>query len=108
MRFLLSVIDDTSNSASGDERAAIDVFNEQLRANGNWILAAGVSAPSTAITIDNRGGAGFATDGPFVTTDEYLSGFWIIDAASLEKALELANDGSLACNRKVEVRAFLG
>ena len=108
MRFLLSVIDATSISASADEMAAIDAFNEQLRANGHWVLAAGVSAPSTAVTIDNRGGAGLATDGPFVAVDEYVAGFWIIDALGLDTALVLASDGSLACNRKVEVRAFLG
>jgi hypothetical protein len=108
MRFLLSVIDATSGSATGDEMAAIDAFNDGLRDRGHWVMAAGVASPSTATTVDNRAGAGLVTDEPFVRTDEYVAGFWIIDAPSREAAIALAASGSLACNRKVEVRAFLG
>lgn len=108
MRFLLSVIDATAGLATGDEMAAIDAFNDGLRANGHWVMANGVSGPSTATTIDNRAGARIVTDGPFVATDEYVAGFWIIDAADRDEAIKLALDGSKACNRKVEVRAFLG
>ena len=108
MKFLLSVIDATSGSATGDEMAAIDAFNDGLRANGHWVMAAGVGAPSTATVIDNRNDAAIVVAGPFVTTDEYVAGFWIIEAADREVALGLAASGSKACNRKVEVRPFLG
>ncbi len=37
-----------------------------------------------------------------------MSGFWIIQADSLEQAKSLAAEGSKACNRKVELRPFLG
>ena len=107
MRFLLSVIDATAGLATGDEMAAIDAFNDGLRANGHWVMAAGVSGPASATTIDNRGGAGVIIDGAFVDTDEYVAGFWVIDAADRDEALTLALAGSKACGRKVEVRAFL-
>ena len=107
MRFLLSVIDATSGSATGDEMAAIDAFNDGLRERGQWVMAAGVSSPDGATTIDNRNGSGLVIDGPFVVTDEYVAGFWVIDAADRETALALAAEGSQACNRKVELRAFL-
>jgi hypothetical protein len=42
-----------------------------------------------------------------VETKEYLAGFWVIEAADLDAALELAAEGSRHCNRKVEVRPFL-
>jgi len=48
------------------------------------------------------------TDGPFIESKEYLAGFWIIEALNLDAALSLAAAGSRACNRKVEVRPFLG
>ena len=57
--------------------------------------------------IDNRNGAAVVTDGPFVESKEYLAGFWIIEAPDLDVALELAAEGSKACNRKIEVRPFL-
>ena len=87
--------------------AAIDVFNERLQAEGHWVFAAGLGAPSTATVIDNRGGEAVFTDGPFVESKEYLAGFWIIEAPDLDVALKLAAEGSKACNRKVEVRPLL-
>jgi len=41
------------------------------------------------------------------TGSDSYSGFWIIEAESDEKAQELALEGSLACNRRVELRAYL-
>jgi hypothetical protein len=107
MRYLVSVIDDQTGSATEDEMAAIDAFNEQLQADGHWVFAAGLGAPATATVIDNRGGTVVITDGPFVESKEYLAGFWIIEAPDLDVALKLAQAGSKACNRKVEVRPFL-
>ena len=107
MQYLISVIDDTAGLATPDEMATIDVFNERLQADGNWVFAAGVGAPSTATVIDNRGGASVVTDGPFVESKEYLAGFWIFRAPDLDVALKLAAEGSKQCNRKVEVRPFL-
>jgi hypothetical protein len=108
MQYLISVIDDTAGLATPGEMAAIDVFNERLQADGNWVFAAGVGAPGTATVIDNRGGESVVTDGPFVESKEYLAGFWVIEAPDLDVALKLAADGSKACNRKVEVRPLLG
>jgi hypothetical protein len=107
MKYLVSVIDDTTGSATPDEMAAIDVFNDGLQANGHWVFAGGLGTPSTATVIDNRGGTIVFTDGPFVESKEHLAGFWIIEAADLDAALRLAAEGSEACNRKVEVRPFL-
>jgi len=87
--------------------AAIDVFNDRLVADGHWVFAGGLAAPSSATVIDNRGGEAIFTDGPFVESKEYLAGFWVIQAADLDVALKLAAEGSKACNRKVEVRPFL-
>ncbi len=108
MRYLLSVIDDTAGLATTDEMAAIDAFNDRLEAEGHWVFAGGLGSPSTATVVDNRGGEAMFTDGPFVESKEYLAGFWIIEAADLDVALKLATEGSRACNRKVEVRPFLG
>ena len=106
MQYLVSVIADGTELATPGEEAAIDAFNDQLTAEGHWVFAGGLAAPSSATVIDNRGAEAVITDGPFVESKEYLAGFWIIDAADLDVALKLAADGSKACNRKVEVRPF--
>ena len=107
MQYLVSVIDDTPESGTSDEMADIDVFNAGLQANGHWVFAGGLGGPNTATVIDGRGAEAIFTDGPFVETKEWLSGFWIIEARDLDAALELAAAGSKACNRRVEVRPFL-
>ena len=107
MKYLVSVIDDTTNSATPTELAATTAFNDRLQADGHWVFAGGLASPSTATVIDNRTGDAMITDGPFVESKEYLAGFWIIEAPDLDVALELAAEGSKACNRRVEVRPFL-
>ncbi len=107
MQYLVSVIDDLTASGTSDEMAAIDAFNDRLRADGHWVFAGGLASPSTATVIDNRGGEALFTDGPFLESKEHLAGFWVIEAADLDVALQLAAEGSKHCNRKVEVRPFL-
>jgi len=107
VQYLVSVITDTAGLATADEQAAIDTFNDRLQAEGHWVFAGGLAAPSSATVIDNRGEEAMFTDGPFVESKEYLIGFWIIEAPDLDAALKLAAEGSKACNRKVEVRPFL-
>ena len=107
MNYLVSVIDDNTGLGTPSEMAAIDAFNERLRAEGHWVFAGGLGSPHTATVIDNRGSEAVITDGPFLESKEYLAGFWIIEAPDLDVALELAAEGSKNCNRKVEVRPFL-
>jgi len=106
MQYLVSVIFDGPGLATEDEMAAIDEFNDRLRAEGHWVFAAGLEAPSSATVIDNRGEEPIFTDGPFLESKEFLAGFWIMEAPDLDVALKLAAAGSKACNRKLEVRPF--
>jgi hypothetical protein len=104
MKFLISVIDDLSHSGTPAEMAAIDKFNDSLRAKGQWIFAWGLQAPDTATVIDNRAGANFETGKPLFDSKEHYSGLWLIEAADAETAKKLAFEASKACNRKVELR----
>jgi len=109
MRFVISVIDtQTRPPHSPEEIAAIDAFNDKLVAAGQRIFAAGLESPGDAMVIDNRLGAKKSESGPFHTAAEYFGGFWIIDVPSREVAEQLAAEGSLACNRKVELRPLIG
>jgi hypothetical protein len=108
MRFLLGVIDGASNTASGDEMEAINAFNDELRANGQFLLAIGLANPRRSKVIDNTGGSAKVTEGPLNDTDEFIAGLWLIEAESPEEAEELAKGASKACNRKIELRQLLG
>lgn len=106
MQYFLSVIAAGTELATPGEDAAIDAFNDQLRAQGYWVYANGLAEPSTATVIDGRGEEPIFTDGPFLESKEFLAGFWIIEAPNLDVALKLAAEGSKACNRKLELRPF--
>ncbi|TQS45052.1 YciI family protein [Cryptosporangium phraense] len=107
MQYLVSVLHDSTALATDEEQAAIDVFNDQLIADGHWVFAGGLGWPDAATVVDNRGDEAMFTDGPYVESKEFLIGFWIIEAPDLDVALKLASAGSKACNRRVEVRPFL-
>ncbi|MDI1464766.1 YciI family protein [Catellatospora sp. KI3] len=107
-QYLISVLHDSSELATDDEMAAIDVFNEQLQADGHWVFASGLASPGSATVIDARGGEAVFTDGPYLESKEHIIGFWIIEAPHLDLALRLAAQGSKSCNRRVELRPFLG
>lgn len=107
MQYFVSVIDDHPDSATDDEMDAIGAFNQRLRDQGHWVFAAGLGSPETATVVDGRAGQPVFTDGPYVETKEYVAGFWVIEAPDLDVALDLAAQGSRACNRRLEVRPFL-
>ncbi|CAN2182693.1 YCII-related [Candidatus Nanopelagicaceae bacterium] len=104
MRFLIAVIDDLFNSGTKEEMAAVDAFNDSLRANNQFIFAWGLHAPETATVIDNRNGANVETGKPLFESKENFSGIWVIEAADADTAKKLAYEASKACNRKVELR----
>ena len=107
MRYLFAVIDTQTNSGTREETVAIDAFNDKIAARGQRLMAAGLVAPHDAKIFDNRGEQALVSDGPINPTHEYMSGFWIIDAATDDLAHELAAEASKACNRRIEVRHFL-
>jgi hypothetical protein len=107
MKFIINVIDDLSNSGTPAEMNEINKFNDQLRVNGQFIFAGGLAAPENADVIDNRSDANLSTGKPLFEANENFSGFWLIEAESIDVARKLAFAGSKACNRKVELRPLL-
>ena len=107
MQFLISVIADGTEVEGETEAADIDAINERMQADGQRLFAGGMGSPETALTIDNRDGQAHVSDGPYVQTKEFVAGLWIINAPDLETAVNLGVDASVACNRRIEVRAFL-
>lgn len=85
---------------------AVEVFNDELRASGAWVFAGGLEPAHTATVVDATGDAPITTDGPYLESKELIGGFWIVEVADLDSALELARKGSAACEGAVEVRPF--
>jgi hypothetical protein len=52
--------------------------------------------PTTAATTLHKGRENLVIDGPFAETKEQLLGFYIVDCASLDQAIETARDLAVA------------
>ena len=112
-QYLMSVIHDWDNPDLTDEEMQesfqrVGEYNDALRESGHWVFAGGLQHPASSTVVDGRKGASIVTDGPYVEAKEQLGGFWVIEAADLDEALELARRASDACVRPVEVRPFQG
>ncbi|MEI2730469.1 MAG: YciI family protein [Dermatophilaceae bacterium] len=81
-------------------------FNDKLQRDGHFVFADGLDAAGSAVTVDGQGERPVSTGGPYLTAQEYLGGFWVIEAADLDEAVALAAEGSKACRGVVEVRPF--
>jgi hypothetical protein len=86
--------------------AATGGIIEELRSTGAFVFAGGLMPPSSAITVDNTGDTPSTVPGPFVEADEYLGGFWVIEVADEQTALDWAARASKALGGRIEVRAF--
>jgi hypothetical protein len=70
--------------------AAMKEFAGQLASEGKLRLGAPLHPEGARTRIRVRDGTALVTDGPFAETREVVGGFWIVDVASREAALEIA------------------
>ena len=75
-----------------------------LRASGALLAAEALQPIETATTVRVRHGKVMITDGPFAETKEQLAGFYLIDAADLDEAIQVASKIPPAREGSIEVR----
>jgi hypothetical protein len=88
--------------------AQVDRFNQELTGAGGWVFGDGLQPASTATVVRVTGGDVSMTDGPYAESKEQMGGFWVIEAADFDAALEWARKAAAACEGPVEVRPFQG
>lgn len=77
---------------------------ESLRASGRMVAAEALQSVHTATTVRVRNGKASVTDGPFAETKEQLAGFYLVEAADLNEALQIAAKIPPARVGSIEVR----
>ena len=93
--------------ASGDYWAAWMGYITALTESGVMTGAGGLMPPNTATTLRSRDGEPIVEDGPFADTKEQLGGYFVVDVADLDAALEWARRCPSAESASVEVRPLL-
>lgn len=111
-QYLLSIYQPDGDPPPADELAAIArdlaVLRDELEAAGAWVFAGGLEGPGTAKVVHPHRERMPMTDGPYVEAKEHIGGVNIIQAASLEEALEWGRKLARATTLPIEVRAFRG
>jgi hypothetical protein len=79
-------------------------LRDDLRSEGKLVGAERLAQASSATTIAVRDGDTLVSDGPFADTNEALGGYYLIDADSLDEAIEWAARIPAARTGKVEIR----
>src|SRR5262245_31348698 len=91
---MLIYIDEAGGAPSEAERAQCYVdsaeFAQKLHAKGQYLLAAPLHPTATATSVRAQEGKRVVTDGPFAETREQLGGFFLVEAANLDEAIEIA------------------
>jgi hypothetical protein len=103
---------DESNAAmmaSIDEAmASTRLFIEDMIKAGVLLAAEGLDDPAKGVVVDFGGETPVVTDGPYGETKELFGGFFLLDVASKEEAVEWAKRLPATRGSKVEVRRVPG
>ncbi|MEE9417065.1 MAG: YciI family protein [Acidimicrobiales bacterium] len=82
-------------------------YNKMLIENGHWVSGASLAPSNTATTVLKVEGRATVLDGPFAETKEQIGGYYLIEAADLDKAIELATAMPIdTCSMEVRPVAF--
>lgn len=76
----------------------------QLNAEGKYLSASPLHYVETATSVRVRDGKALVTDGPFAETREQLGGYYLVDVANLDEAIEVASKIPGARFGTVEIR----
>ncbi|HSM51153.1 MAG TPA: YciI family protein [Thermoanaerobaculia bacterium] len=79
-------------------------YDSAIRESGHCVVSEALEPVASAKTVRVREGRTFVTDGPFAETKEQLGGFYMIEAPSLEEALQIAAKIPPARVGSIEVR----
>ena len=100
--------DNYDPSTEGEAMARdIDAVNDEIKAACVRIFVGRLQPPRTAKSLRLQpAGKVRITDGPYTETKEHIGGFWVLEAADLDEALEWGRKAAVACRAPVEVRPF--
>ncbi len=82
-------------------------FGDQIKQSGHYVSGSQLQPVSSATTVRVRDGKRLLTDGPFAETREQLGGYYLVEAANLDEAVEIAGRIPGARFGTIEVRPMV-
>ncbi|HEY5257027.1 MAG TPA: YciI family protein [Candidatus Baltobacteraceae bacterium] len=109
MQYALLIYSDPSAAPKTEEEgnalyAEFMAFTNDIRSSGAFVSGEPLAMPTSATTVRVRDGKVAVSDGPFAETKEWLGGIYVIEAPSLDDALEVAKKCPGSKYGSVEIR----
>ena len=102
-----SAWDDITPEQAGEVMKAYFAFSEDVQKAGVLVAGEGLERTSAATTVRVRDGERVLSDGPFAETKEQLGGFYLLECANLDEAIDWAARIPGAASGSVEVRPVM-
>ena len=83
-------------------------FIEETDKAGVYVAAEGLDDPSQGVVVHFGGETPVVTDGPYGETKELFGGYFMLDVASKDEAVEWAKRVPAVAGSKIEVRRVPG
>ena len=103
---------DESNAAMmaniDESMAATRKFIEEMIEAGVLLAAEGLDDPGRGVVVHFTGEGPVVTDGPYGETKELFGGYFLLDVASQQEAVEWARRLPAVTGSKIEVRRVAG
>jgi hypothetical protein len=90
MRGSDEAVESFANVKFEDMLEAMGRFNDELVSSGVLVAAEGLDAAEEGVVVDYSSTPPVVTDGPYGETKELFGGYYILDVASKEEAVEWA------------------
>jgi hypothetical protein len=113
MRYLLMIYCDENaweHMSPEEQGTAFEGYNKlttNLSTSSKLGASDALQPTSTATVVRVRGGEVLTTDGPYAETKEQLGGFYLVDAANLDEAVQWAAQVPVYGNMAVEIRPIM-
>jgi hypothetical protein len=110
MKYMLLIYSDEKAWTEGEREqcfAESTALTHELHEQGTFLGASPLHPVATATSVRVRQGKRQVTDGPFTETREQLGGYFLIEAANLDDAIDIAGRIPAAKKGTVEVRPVL-
>lgn len=88
----------------GELLDAMGRFNDELIRAGVLLAAEGLESATEGVVVDFTGETPVVTDGPYGETKELFNGYYILDVASKEEAVEWTKRMPYTEGAKIEIR----
>lgn len=111
MRFMMIMIPDVYRKQVSpdfvpdpEDVRQMGAYNERLQKAGVLLGLDGLKPPSSAARVSFSTGKPLVTDGPFAETKEAIGGYWMINVASRQEAIDWAKQCPAASGDVIEIR----